>query len=60
MSKKKDKRNFIPIIIHIGVDISMGSESGGPVFEFSPLSVTSWFMTLGHFHNLSKPQFLHL
>lgn len=37
MNKKKDKINFIPIIIYIGVDISMGLKSDERVFESLPL-----------------------
>lgn len=32
-----DQINFIPIVVHRGVDISLGLESDGPVFESLPL-----------------------
>lgn len=37
MNEKEDQINFIPIVVHRGVDISLGLESDGPVFESLPL-----------------------
>lgn len=58
MEQKKAKIYFIPITLHLGADIGTGWSQMD--LCLNPHFCHFLVVTLGHFHKLLKPQFLHL